>query len=132
MTQIIVNDEIVHAQFGIGKVTRLNGDFVFAQFDSEGDQEKIVKAPFIVSVNGNKTHYRDSSKTKTKNVPSQKDRIYDLLIEAGDVGVNSTELLKITHRFSAPIHNLRNDGCDIKTISNPDGTSTFILKKRGE
>lgn len=128
-TEVLEGSEIKHSQFGLGRVTKLNGDYVFAIFEND-DTEKIIKYQFITEVNGAKTYFRDSSQEKTNGLPTQKDRILSLLVDAGPVGVNSNDLLPITHRFSASIYNLRQEGYDIRTAANRDGSTTFTLKRK--
>lgn len=127
MTQIQQGCSIVHSQFGSGLITRVAQGFIFAMFEDD-TTEKIIKPQFVTEIGGVKTFFRNPSSEKTKGIPTQKDRIFDLLRDAGyAVGVNSKDLLLITHRFSAVIFTLRREGHDIKSKSNRDGSTTFTL-----
>lgn len=46
---------------------------------------------------------------------SQKERIYDLLEERGEQGVTNIELNNICFRYGGRLHELRQEGCRIRT-----------------
>ena len=54
--------------------------------------------------------------------------ILEMLQRGGPV--SSTELMQVTHRFSARIHDLRGRGYQIEVEKKDDGTSIHTLKVR--
>ncbi len=65
--------------------------------------------------------FTEAEKTRAKNNTA---RILEML-QAGPV--SSTDLIKVTHRFSACINNLRDRGWQIRVDKQDDGTSMHTL-----
>jgi hypothetical protein len=61
------------------------------------------------------------------NTMSKKDQIYQLLSDGQPH--RAAELVKITHRFSAAIHKLREDGDEIKTVQLGRNDFAYQLSK---
>jgi hypothetical protein len=60
-------------------------------------------------------------------MPTQKDRILNLLIERGELGVLNVELNDIAYRYSARIADIRQDGYRIRTNHIKNATWRFTL-----
>lgn len=58
---------------------------------------------------------------------TQKERIYDLLEERGEQGVTNIELNEICFRYGGRLHELRQEGCRIRTTKVKGSVFRFTL-----
>jgi len=64
-----------------------------------------------------------------KRIPSQEEKIINLLKEAHEEGVTNVELAKISLKYDARISDLRRKGYIIETIHMGKGIYKYILRK---
>lgn len=64
-----------------------------------------------------------------KRIPSQTEKIINLLKEAGDEGVTNVELAAITFKYDARISELRMKGYIIETVYVGKSVYKYVLKK---
>lgn len=66
-------------------------------------------------------------KESRKRTSSQKEKILQMLQNAGEHGVPNSKLIEVALRFSAVLHLLRQDGHIIELISKGEGHYNYVL-----
>lgn len=65
-------------------------------------------------------------------IPNQRERILNLLRSAGEKGVTNNQLIKLCVRWNSRMHELYQEGYEIKTELVADGVYKYILLKEPE